>query len=98
MKLPFKKETEQQKKTRDYISYSELKIWNECSYRHRLAYVENRDHFTSNEFTVFGTAIHAVCEEIVPDPNKNPLHLFESSFNEEIKNLTNPDNVLFLLN
>ncbi len=79
---------------RNHVSYSELKIWNECSYRHKLAYVEQKDHFTSNEFTTFGTAIHAACEELVKDPAIDPYSEFSSVFQEETSNLDSPDLLL----
>ena len=78
---------------REYVSYSELKIWNECSYRHKLAYIEQKDHFTSNEFTTFGTAVHTACEKIVLDENLNASKIFNISFNKGIESLEikNPD-------
>ena len=79
---------------REYVSYSELKIWNECSFRHKLAYIEQKDHFTSNEFTTFGTAIHAVCEELVKVEDINALEHFKNVFEQECKQLETPNQVL----
>ena len=69
------------------ISFSELKNWKECPYRHKLAYIDKIPHFQGNEFTAFGTAIHAVCEEVIPNKSKNPLAIFERSFEQELRTL-----------
>ena len=44
------------------ISFSELKNWKECPYRHKLIHIDKVPYFEGNEFTAFGTAIHEVCE------------------------------------
>ena len=70
------------------ISFSELKNWKECPYRHKLIYVDKLPHFEGNEFTAFGTAIHTVCEQTIPNNSKNPLKIFEKNFSNELKILT----------
>ena len=50
--------------TKRHISFSELKIWAECPYKHKLKYIDGVEGFTGNIFTAFGTAIHSVCENI----------------------------------
>ena len=45
-----------------HISYSELKIWAECPYKHKLIYINKVRKFIGNEFTAFGKAIHNLCE------------------------------------
>ena len=74
---PLSEETEgqvvlsQQAKTSPYqepqkkISFSELKIWTECAFKHKLAYIDGLKHFSGNEYTAFGTAVHYVCETLV---------------------------------
>lgn len=69
------------------ISFSELKNWSECTYRHKLIYIDKLPHFSGNEYTAFGTAIHAVCEELIPDPTKDGLAIFEKSFLSELQTL-----------
>lgn len=66
------------------ISFSELKNWKECPYRHKLAYIDKIPHFQGNEYTAFGTAIHAVCEQIIPNETSQASHIFEKSFEEEL--------------
>ena len=67
------------------ISFSELKNWKECPYRHKLIHIDKIPYFEGNEFTAFGTAIHTVCEEAIPDPSKDALAIFESNFLNELK-------------
>ena len=70
------------------ISFSELKNWKECPYRHKLIYVDKLKHFQGNEYTAFGTAIHSVCEEIIHENNiKDPIDIFNSAFLKELDNL-----------
>ena len=69
------------------ISFSELKNWKECSYRHKLIYIDKLDYFSGNEYTAFGTAIHEVCEKIIPGNTEDPYVIFKNSFIREIKSL-----------
>tara|TARA_B100000085_G_scaffold283356_1_gene313842 strand:- start:11660 stop:12442 length:783 start_codon:yes stop_codon:yes gene_type:complete len=71
------------------ISFSELKNWKECPYRHKLIYVDKIPYFSGNEFTAFGTAIHTACEHILPNPETNALKVFEEVFLEELRILKN---------
>jgi len=76
------------------ISFSELKNWSECPYRHKLVYIDKLPHFSGNEYTAFGTAIHYVCENIVVGytskvfPPDNIIKIFMKKFDEEINKLT----------
>ncbi|MBL18254.1 MAG: hypothetical protein CMC82_00285 [Flavobacteriaceae bacterium] len=67
------------------ISFSELKNWKECPYRHKLIYIDKLPHFEGNEYTAFGTAIHAACEETIPNLSGQPIKVFEKSFLRELK-------------
>ena len=46
-----------------HISYSELKLWAECAWKHNLVYKKKIKKFVGNEYTAFGSAIHSVCEK-----------------------------------
>lgn len=46
-----------------HISYSELKEWGTCPYKHKLLHIDDLKSFNGNEYTAFGTAIHSVCEK-----------------------------------
>ncbi len=50
-----------------HISYSELKIWSECPRKHKLLYIDKLKGFTGNEYTAFGSSLHALCENAVQD-------------------------------
>lgn len=50
---------------RKHISYSEIKVWDECPYKHKLVYIDEVKKFLGNEHTAFGTAVHEVCEKSV---------------------------------
>tara|TARA_R110001583_G_scaffold38397_3_gene124160 strand:- start:2179 stop:2967 length:789 start_codon:yes stop_codon:yes gene_type:complete len=45
-----------------HISFSELKAWDQCSYYHKLTYLDKIRLFSGNEYTAFGKAIHEVYE------------------------------------
>lgn len=50
-------------KDKKHVSFSEYRMWNSCSFKHfltkQMGYKEN-----TNEFLVFGTAVHAALEDI----------------------------------
>lgn len=48
-----------------HVSYSEVKNWKECSWRHNLAYIKKVDAFRPSPFLDFGTAVHAACEKFL---------------------------------
>ena len=81
--------------TKQHISFSELRIWAECPFKHKLAYIDKIKGFTGNIFTAFGTAIHDVCEHIAKDeldPEEYGDH-FDLAFLCELKKLDDkPDN------
>ena len=65
-----------------HISYSEIKTWKECPYRHKLMYLDRIKGFKGNIFTAFGTALHNTCELIAKN---EPLTIKEQeeSFEEQ---------------
>ena len=79
------------KGTRKHVSFSELKIWNECPYKHKLVYIDEVKKFLGNEHTAFGTAIHEVCEKAVLKEikldKKDLIECFKQSFLKEIQGL-----------
>ena len=54
-----------------HISYSELKEWTDCAWKHKLNYIDKIKQFKGNEHTSFGSALHTVCEVIVQDYDEN---------------------------
>ena len=82
---------------KQHISYSELKTWAECSWRHKLQYIDGLNPFQGNEFTTFGTALHAVSEKFLVDKTaENPEQYFETQFLNELKTLKEKDKDLVL--
>ena len=67
------------------ISFSELKIWNECPFKHKLVYVDDIKKFKGNHYTAFGTAVHYVCEMKVQDSLCDGKAIFKKKFIEELK-------------
>lgn len=82
-----------------HISYSELKTWAECPWRHKLQYLDGLNPFLGNEFTTFGTALHAVSEKFLVDKEaEKPEDYFEAQFLKELKSLKQKDKDLVLNN
>jgi len=73
------------KKNPDYISFSGLKDWNFCPFYYKLTKIDGIDGFVGNEFTIFGSAIHRVCEEVVQGSKSSPSEMFSNFFRDEIK-------------
>jgi len=70
---------------RPHISFSELKIWNECPFKHKLMYLDEIKKFVGNEHTAFGTAMHYVCEVMLTESKKQDYNsLFNKKFLEEL--------------
>ena len=67
------------------ISYSEFKNWHECSYRHKLIYIDKIPYYSGNEYTAFGTAIHEACEKKIPENSVDAYEIFQQSFLRELK-------------
>tara|TARA_Y100001970_G_scaffold293513_1_gene440854 strand:- start:142 stop:921 length:780 start_codon:yes stop_codon:yes gene_type:complete len=72
-----------------HISYSELKIWAECPFKHKLIYVDKIKKFIGNEFTAFGKALHAVCEHTAKGnlPEEDQDDYFDLEFLKELEML-----------
>tara|TARA_R100000697_G_scaffold108465_1_gene123690 strand:- start:318 stop:1124 length:807 start_codon:yes stop_codon:yes gene_type:complete len=73
-----------------HISYSELKEWTDCPWKHKLNYIERIKQFKGNEHTSFGSALHTVCEIIVQNNDKNKKsegleQLFEQEFVQNLQ-------------
>ena len=77
-----------------HVSFSEIKTWNECTWKHKLDYIEGIKQFKGNEYTAFGKAIHTVGEVLVFNDDEKAEDLFESQFLNELKLLKNDDNTI----
>ena len=60
-----------------HVSFSEIKTWKECSWKHKLTYVDKIDVFEPSPFLDFGTAVHEGCESLIEKstPNRDKLVL-----------------------
>ena len=45
-----------------HISFSELKMWKDCSWQHKVQYIDKIDLFVPSPFLDFGTIVHSQCE------------------------------------
>ena len=73
---------------KEHISYSELKTWNECAFKHKLSYVDEVKKFVGNEYTAFGKAVHDTCEQsLLTDEPIDQNKYFNDSFLLEVQEL-----------
>ena len=75
-----------------HISYSELKEWTVCAWKHKLNYIDKIKQFKGNEHTAFGSALHTVCEIIVQDHDNEKKSegledLFEKEFLQNLQKI-----------
>ena len=76
-----------------HISFSEMKIWPECPYKHKLIYINKVRKFIGNEFTAFGKAIHNLCENAMIGTlaESEFEDFFDENFENEILSLGHED-------
>lgn len=55
-----------------HVSFSEVKLWSECSYRHQLFHIKKIDFSKPSPILDFGTAVHAACEQFLLTRIMNP--------------------------
>jgi hypothetical protein len=84
-----------------HISFSELKIWAECPFKHKLMYIDKIKGFIGNEYTAFGGAIHTLCENAIVGNIRPADHeeFFQAAFRQELRKIevTKPDLVMQML-
>jgi hypothetical protein len=68
-----------------HISFSALKVFNECPYKYKLIYEDQLKNFNSSEYTAFGTALHEAAELKVQDSSVDEIQVFLKKFEEEIE-------------
>jgi PD-(D/E)XK nuclease superfamily len=67
-----------------HISYSALKIFNECPYKFKLLYEDKVPKSNGSEYTSFGTALHEAAEMKVQDESVDEVKIFLDKFESEI--------------
>lgn len=50
---------------KEHISYSEVRQWKECSWRHKLLYIDRLSTFEESPHLHYGTIIHDACEHFL---------------------------------
>ena len=72
-----------------HISYSELKTWAECAWKHKLIYIDKVNKFVGNEYTAFGRALHLLCEHSIEDKIQEEDYddFWDIAFEKEIMDL-----------
>ena len=78
-----------------HISYSELKVWAECPFKHKLNYVDKIRKFIGNEYTAFGRSLHSLCEHMVQDQISEEHYDDFSSLLSNCEKLTRDDAGVF---
>ena len=48
--------------SREHVSFSEIKNWKECPYRHKLMYLDGIQTYENNPYAEFGTVVHDAIE------------------------------------
>lgn len=67
-----------------HVSYSEIRNWSECSWRHKLMYVDKIVTFQGTEHTCFGTAVHETIEKMLLENIDKPYDYFHETFSREL--------------
>ena len=52
---------------KEHISYSEIRNWKECAYRHKLQQIDKIDLFKPSPYLDFGTNVHEGCELLLKE-------------------------------
>lgn len=55
-----------------HVSFSEVKLWKECSFRHNLIHIKKLDVFKPSPVLEFGTAVHSACEDYLLTHDMKP--------------------------
>ena len=50
---------------KEHVSFSEMKQWKECSWRHKLLYIDKLSTFEESPHLHYGTIIHDACEHFL---------------------------------
>ncbi len=50
---------------KEHVSYSEVRQWKECSWRHKLLYIDKLSTFEESPHLHYGTIIHDACEHFL---------------------------------
>ena len=76
---------------KQHVSFSEVKLWKECSYRHNLTHVKKIDLSKPSPVLDFGTSVHASCEHYLLTREMKSEIAFEHMEKAWAKHEGNPD-------
>jgi len=62
---------------KSHVSFSEIKCWKECSWRHKLSHIDKIDMFEPSPYLDFGTAVHSGCEMLLEKKNVDSDNLLK---------------------
>ncbi len=65
MKVSNMSENELNKKVKNYVSFSEIKQWKDCGWRHKLLYIDKIGTFEDSPHLHYGTIIHDAVENLL---------------------------------
>jgi hypothetical protein len=74
-----------------HVSFSEVKLWKECSFRHHLVHIKKIDLSKPSPVLDFGTAVHASCEKYLLTREMDPQVAFNHMDAAWKKHEGNPD-------
>jgi hypothetical protein len=75
-----------------HVSFSEIKCWKECSWRHKLTHIDKVDMFEPSPYLDFGTSVHEGCESLLETRSVNKDLLLSNIRSAWEKNgFDNPD-------
>jgi len=64
-----------------HVSYSEVKTWKECPFRHKLTYIDKIDLHVPSPYLDFGTAVHEGCESLLETKTVDRLKILKDVTN-----------------
>ena len=50
---------------KQHVSFSEVSMWDKCSFKHSLVHIKKLENSAPSPILVFGTAVHAACENFL---------------------------------
>jgi hypothetical protein len=63
---------------KQHVSFSEVKQWKECSFRHYLAQIKKLDFSKPSPVLYFGTAVHSACEDYLLTREMKPQICYDA--------------------
>lgn len=80
---------------KNYISYSEINDWLECSYRHKLKYIDKINLDKPNIYTEYGKIIHSYLEEFILNKKYSDLEQIKTNFRNLLNKLTEQHQIIY---